>query len=61
LRKISRAAVWVLTDGGTAHRVYHYPLTSVSDEQYAAYLVAIDCVESQWPDEHTPYWALLFR
>jgi len=61
LHKISRAAVWVLTDGGTSHRVYHYPLTSVSDEQYAAYRVAIDCVESQWPDEHTPYWALLFR
>lgn len=61
LHKISRAAVWVLTDGGNPHRIYHYPLTAVSEEQYAAYRAATGCVESEWPDEHTPYWALLFK
>lgn len=60
IQRIFRVAAWLLTDGASPHRLYHYPASDASEAAFHAYCAQHNFVLGQWPDERTPHWKLLF-
>ena len=59
VQRIYHIAAWLLTDGATPHRLYHYHATGASDAAYKAYCTQHNLAQCTWPDERTQYWKLL--